>query len=216
MRNLAGVAVFLALLGWVGISNADIVGFQAMDDGDGALVCASTFDYGTYTLSITGNQYWSPGHVGVESLNPLDPLVAYFQTDTELDPTVTMRNTIDNDTGSSWTGYHVNVYMDKPFDLLNPVLVWYPSTSESGWSGSITVTPAVQIGFSPDVWQAQLDYVGGTPIPDGGVLDFSYKMSFVGTVHYCQEMIPIPEPGTFALVLCGLAGLVVVRRGIGS
>ena len=54
--------------------------------------------------------------------------------------------------------------------------------------------------------------MGGTPIPDGGTIDFSYQMTFVGNVQYCQQMIPIPEPGTLILVLSGLVGLVVMRR----
>jgi hypothetical protein len=57
-----------------------------------------------------------------------------------------------------------------------------------------------------------VDYWGGTPIPVGGTLDFSYQMTFIGTVHYCQELIPVPEPGTAVLALAGVGGLALVAR----
>ena len=68
-----------------------------------------------------------------------------FPERSDLDPTVTMRNTIDNDTGFSWTGYHVNVFMDNPFTV-SAATIYTPATSEPGWTGSITVSPAVLVG----------------------------------------------------------------------
>lgn len=201
LRILSTIAMLLAA---TAVSRADIIAWGAADDGDGAITCQSSWDAGTTTLSIVGNQYWGPGHVGTDPLSDR----AFFQTDTPLDPTVTVRNTIDNDTGFSWTAYHVNVYMTKTFTL-SAATIYTPSTSEPGWSGSVTVSPAVWNGTE---YEGQLDFTGGTPIPNGGTIDFSYKMSFIGSVQYCQEMIPVPEPGTFALLLSGLIGLAVFRR----
>ena len=127
-----------------------------------------------------------------------------------MDPTVTLRSAIDNDTGLPWSGYHVNIYMNKLFSVANAT-VYTPLTSEPGWSGSVSVSSAVWNGSA---YQAQLDFTGGTPIPDGGILDFSYQMSFTGSVQYCQEMTPVvvPEPGISALGLGGLVGMLVRRR----
>lgn len=198
------ILAIVALLAWSSVGKADIIGYGAAADGDGVIECTTSWDAGTYTLGIVGNHLqWGPGHVGKDPVTG-DGVAAYFTTDTELDPTVRMRNTIDNDTGIAWTGYHINVYMNKSFSLSDAVVYYSPSgdTSEPGWTGSVTVTPAVWNGSA---WVGQVDFSAGTPIPDGGVLDFSYKMSFLGSVYYTQEMIPIPEPNT--LVLLGMAGL---------
>lgn len=206
MKTITALVTFVTALALGGIGQASIIGWGIADDGDGAIVCNGSWDAGTSTMGIVGNQYWGPGHMGTLPLSA----TAYFQTDTELDPTVTMRNTIDNDTGSSWSGYHINVYMNKAFSV-SVATIYTPDTSEPGWSGSITVSPAVWNGSE---YQAQVDYTGGTAIPDGGTIDFSYKMIFTGSVQYCQEMIPtlVPEPGTFVLALGGLLGLVALRR----
>jgi hypothetical protein len=203
MNSSKIIAIAVALLAWASIGKAEILSAPCADDGDQAIICTATWDLPNLTMNIVGNQYWGPGHIGTLPLSER----AAFLTD-GLDPTVKMHNTIDNDTGLTWTGYHINVYMDKAFTLSEP-LIYKPDTSEEGWTGVITVSPAVDIGGG--VWKGQVDYSAGTPIPNGGVIDFSYKMTFVGTVHYCQEMIPVPEPGAIILVLSGLLGLVVVR-----
>jgi hypothetical protein len=209
MRRIGTFVLFVGLLALATAANAEIIAAGAWDDGDGALVCdSSAWDVGTYTMRVTGDQYSGPGHIGKENLAISN---AYFTTNTELDPTVTIRNTIDNDTGFSWTAYHVNVYMDKPFTL-SDVTVYRPYTSETGWTGSVTGS-VVQI--SPTEWQGQIDYVGGTPIANLGMLDFGYKMSFLGSVHYCQEFIPVPEPTAIVLAFVGIAGLWVTRRRLG-
>jgi hypothetical protein len=200
MKTIGTIAILTAILAWATTGSASIISADCAADGDGALQYSATnWDSGTYTMSIDAGQYWGPGH-----------MIGDFVTDTELDPTVTMHNTIDNDTGFDWTAYHVNVYMNKYFTLASPT-VYYPFTTSPGWSGNITVSPAVLV--SPGVWEAQVDFVGGSPILDGtGVIDFSYQASFTGTVSFCQEMVPIPEPGILALGLSGLVALVVTRR----
>ena len=161
-------------------------------------------------MSITGYQCASPGHIGKECLDNTAYFTAHSETDP--DPTATLYTSIDNDTGYDWTAYDVNVYMTKPFTLSSPAVF------ADGWSvGSYDSTATLEDGR----YEASVHFVGGTPVPTGtgtdnetdpGTLDFSYKLSLTGSVNYCQEMIPIPEPGTLALVLVGLAGSLVTRH----
>jgi hypothetical protein len=211
MKILTTSLAFLALLTLSTVAQAGVIGVAA-DDGDGAVVCTGTWtpnplwtpgssdDAGL--MAIVGDVYWGPAHVGKESLDG----TARFEVSG--DPTVKLRTTIDNDTAISWTGFLVNVYMDQPFTLTLPT-VYTPDTSEPGWSVASYVSTAVPVGGH---WEATVDFEGGTPIPYGGTLDFSYKLTFDGTVHYCQEMTPIPEPTTIVLAMAGMVGLVLVRR----
>jgi hypothetical protein len=190
--------ILAALVASVTLSRAEIIGHTLAADGDGVVTC-NIYDLintstDNYRLDIYGDHnVWAPGHILGDIL-----------TDTEVDPTLAFYQSIDNDTAFAWGDYHVKVTMNKSFTFSNVGVV------NSGWTFAPVATPTM-VGTN---WIGYIDYYAGTPVIVGGTLNFNYAVSFVGSVQFCEELTPsaVPEPGTFALVACGLAGLLVLRR----
>jgi PEP-CTERM motif len=191
-RMLAVVAVLMAC---VSFSYADIISNTIADDGDGVVSCYTygfqkTADH-EFLLNIDGSHnIWDSGHIQGDII-----------TDSDLDPSLTLSNSIDNDTGSTWTDYHVKVTMSKVFTLDNVTV------ANPGWT-SVTTAPA-QVGSD---WIGYIDYFAGSPIPNLGAINFSYRLSFTGSASFQEELTPTPEPGTLVLLAGGLIGLVAIRR----
>jgi hypothetical protein len=191
--------VVVAALSWASVGSATIIDEKCWDASDGALQNTTwVWDQTNYIMSISAGQT-APGEVQ-----------GWFTTDSSGDPTITLNNTINNDTSYAWTSYDVNVLMNQPFTLTSPV-VYYPETTEPGWTGTVTVSPAVPIGGGE--YEANAVFTGGAPLQIGDVIDFGYQVSFTGSVNFTQQLIPVPEPGTLVLLCGGLAGLVAVWRG---
>jgi hypothetical protein len=200
MRILATTPFFMAVLAAASVSSATSIDEDLWAQSGGALQNAAwSWDQTNYVMSIGAQQYLSPGNV-----------LGWFTTDSSADPTITMENAIDNDTGFAWTSYDVNVYMNQQFTLSAPVV--YPDTTEPHWSGTITDSPAVWNGAQ---WEAQAIFEGGTPLPVGGVLDFGYQASFTGNVDFTQQLVPVPEPGALPLIFGAVAGLLAIGRKMG-
>jgi len=182
----------IGLLAFVPLSQADIVDWEADDDGDGAIVCDCAFDDVSYELEVDGVQYWWPGHVE-----------GWFETDTETDPIVWFRNTVTNDMTVEpylWTDFHITMTMNKTFSILDAF------TSNDGWTHSYTPTATYDSGLG--LWVGTVDYVmesGGVPIDEMEDGQFDFKVSWLGSMTFCMEYIPTPEPCTLALL--GLGGL---------
>lgn len=195
------IAIICALLACASISNASLILEDYSVDPasiQNPIVGLATGGPEDYSLLISGNQSQSPGSV-----------LATITQDVPGDPNIWVSNGFENDTDFAWTDYHVVVKMDHPFNLSNAVVLPPPSD----WTSTpFLLTPAVYDG---SLWYVgNVDYQSGTPIPIGGELDFTYKISFDGhsSTQYCQELYPTPEPGTLMLLVCGLLGLLAVRR----
>lgn len=190
---LASTMVLVAVTGAQGA----IIGWNCEDDGDGALVMgAKTWtDLGltggipTYQLDMSATQNWHPGHMEGD-----------FTTDTETDPIVWLVQSVDNATTFAWTDYHIAIGMDKPFSIIGVV-------APPDWTWIITAPAAGQPlpGHpSPGTgWVGMVDFYAGSPIAIGSSGNFGLVLQFDGSVQFCTEQYPTPEPATLALLLCG-------------
>ncbi len=194
------LAGLLAILMATPFVSGNIIGAEAADDGDGAIVCTATWDPGTSTMNVDGVQYWHPGHIA-----------GSFTTDTELDPTVWIVESVDNYTNFTWTDYHIDIGMNKPFSIVGVV-------APPDWTWSITpVASGQQLPNQPPGtlgWVGKVDYNAGTPIAPGQTGTFGLVVSFTGSVQFCTAQVPTPEPATMCLLALG--GLVLARRRRGA
>ena len=174
-------------------------GWCCHNDADGALNCVAgdlSYDGTNYSTSITGDQFWGPGH-----------MIGDVKTDTPLDPTLILTTDDTNETSFAWTGYDVTVSMANSFTLTSTAVIPPP--------GDWTI-PTTPVAWDPVTSQyvGQIDFTGGTPIAIGDDFEFTYKLKFSGSTSYSftQAMEPVPEPSTIVLLGVGVLGLIACRR----
>jgi hypothetical protein len=217
------LAVLVVLLACASISKAEISYWDCAPDGDGVITLNSPappyspnpkwteLEEGEYEMTMKATHNPSL----VKALD-YGHMVGSFVSNG--DPNVKFTNSIDNDTGETWTDYHINIYMDHPFSIVsgsafvNTPSDWNPNSIIT----PVNVTPGVYVdgdGHS-HAYEGSIDYYAGTPVPDTGTLEFGYKVNFTysGTINFTQEMLPTPEPSALVLLACGLLGLLVIRR----
>ncbi len=188
-----------ALLAGAAFSRADnITNINIWDYNSSVLTCSYgplvTVSPGNYQYGIDGTQVaWAAGS-----------MEGTIYTDgTGTDPTLQLDEQINNDTGYTWNDYEVTITMSQPFSFSNV------GVTNGGWTYNITAP--VQVGSD---WIGYIEYDAGNVVPNGGTLDFSLSVSFTGTASFEEDLMPstVPEPGTFALMVCGLTGLLVMQR----
>jgi hypothetical protein len=182
------------------IANADITGWTCADDGDGAIVMnpnpSWTEDAAGYHIGMSGTQYWAPAHIGGD-----------FTTDTPTDPTVWIVENVDNQTGFTWTDYHIAIGMNKNFSIAGVV-------APPDWTYTITAPAAGrQMPNNPPGTLGTVGYINyfaGTPIAVGDSGSFGAVVSFLGSVAFSTEQVPTPEPATLSIL--GLGAMALLRK----
>lgn len=196
----ASVFLLAAVLAVGSVAQADIIDWNCADDGDGGIVMNqpswSEVGPAEYMLEMSGTQYFYPAHMDGD-----------FITDTPDDPTVWIIQTVENQTDFTWTDYHIAIGMDKPFDIIGVVApldwTWVVSQPVAGQPLPSHTNPGT--GYVGTV-----DFFAGTPIPIGGSGNFGLVVSFLGSVSFCTEQIPTPEPTS--LLLLAVGGLFLARK----
>jgi hypothetical protein len=199
-KNLLAAFLVVCLVS-VPLLNAAIIDWNCADDGDGAIVMDTpAFSYegeDLYTLTMSGTQNWAPAHVEGD-----------FTTDTELDPKVWIIEDIENQTTFAWTGYQIVIGMTKTFTISSVV-------APDNWTFSITATAAGTIpNGGGSGYVGIVDYYAnpGYELAIGDSADFGLKIEFLGTVAFCTEQTPIPEPATLGLFSIGALAFMRRRR----
>jgi hypothetical protein len=193
-KILAFAAATLLLTGLT-TARADVTGISYAPAANGAINCPIYTWPGGTDVNIYGYQYWGPGAINFS-----------VATDSSGDPTLTLGNAIVNDTAFAWSGYEVTVTMNQTFTLSSASV-----TVPTDWTVSSVVEPGAPVAGT---YTGNIFFSAGTPVQIDQSLDFSYQLSFLGSVQFTETLTPTPEPGTCSLLLGGLAlgGWITSRR----
>lgn len=197
LKGFVCLSVTAAVLMCCSVSRADITNTTLQAYSDGVMTCNFS------GLSQIAPQSFQQSVNGVQSAFATGEMWGNILTDTPNDPSLTLLHSINNDTGLTWTDYHLEITLSETFAISNV-------TVDNGWTS--VVTAPTQVGSD---WIGYIDYYSGTPILNGGTLNFGYTMTFTGSVSFTEDLTPstsVPEPTTATCFLLGLGALVCSWR----
>jgi hypothetical protein len=177
-------------------ARATVTGISYSPVGTGAISCPVYSWPGGTDVNIYGSQFSGPGSI-----------LFNVTTDSSGDPTLTLGNSINNDTGFAWTGYEVQVTMGQTFNLSAASVTVPPD-----WTVASVMQPGAPVA---GIYTGDIIFSAGTPVQPDSALDFSYQLSFTGSVQFTETLTPTPEPGTAGLLVGGaflLGGWVIRKR----
>jgi len=187
-RSICVAVIGLSLL--TAAANAGIVVDLQVPESSAVVVSEWNWDQVAQHLQLTEQVYDRPATINVA-----------FMTDEERDPSVWIIKRVENDTTFAWTGYTVEIGLDRLFQIDG-------ASAPTGWD--YTITQPVLIG-SNYVGTVSYEYGGpGTEINVGDWADFGVGVSFEGDVNFCINQVPVPEPGS--LLLMASAAMIAVGR----
>jgi hypothetical protein len=203
-RILAIVAVFAASITF---SRAGITGVT-LSAYSGGMTCSNT---DVVQIGAPTDNAYQMGIIGDQYDTSTATLEGYITTDG--DPSLNLVHTINNDTGSIWSDYHVVVTMGQSFTFSDITV------TNTGWSA----IPPTGTGPSPSGpnWVGTIDFFASGPsdyLNPGDILGFSFALNFTGNVSFTETLTPstVPEPSAIALLACGLMGLFVIQRRLAA
>jgi hypothetical protein len=193
--KILAVAVAASFLTGLTTARANVTGITYASGNSAALNCPYYYWPGGTSVNVVGTQYYGPGSINFN-----------VTTDSTGDPTLTLGNNVVNDTGFAWTGYEVTVTMGQTFTLSSALVTVPPD-----WTVSSIMQPGAPV---LGVYTGNIFLSAGTPVQVNQNLDFSYQLSFNGSVQFTETLTPTPEPATCTLLLGGLAlgGWIARRR----
>jgi hypothetical protein len=163
-------------------ARANLTGVTYTPDSTGAIICPIYTWPGGSNVNVYGSQ------------SAAGSILFNVTTDSSGDPTLTLGNSINNDTSFAWTGYEVQVTMAQTFTLSAAMVTVPPDWTVGSVNGPT---------FVAGMYTGDIIFAAGTPVPPTGQLDFSYQLSFNGSVAFTETLTPTPEPGTVGLLVGG-------------
>ncbi|HUA37002.1 MAG TPA: hypothetical protein VMA35_01230, partial [Candidatus Sulfopaludibacter sp.] len=127
------------------------------------------------------------------------------------DPTLTINESVNNESSFVWTEYVLDVAMNQTFTISSAAV-----TAPPGWTETITQPTGPDINGN---YNGMIDYAltaGGTPVAIypalNSILYLGYQINFNSTTSYTvtETATPVPEPGAISLLL--VAGLLLGGR----
>jgi hypothetical protein len=185
--------VALSLIASVTLSRASITNAWLYSGDNSIMSC-------TYNWSASDPNNF--GVAGTQYSTASALLRGYVYTDTPTDPTLSLGENINNDTGIAWSDYHVQISMAQSFSFSNV------GVSNPGWTYSV-VNPT----FNGTSYVGEVNYFAGSPVVNGGLFVFNLSISFVGSVVFTETATPsfVPEPTTMGIGAVGGLLLLVAR-----
>jgi hypothetical protein len=186
------------------LSHATITSIPTWNYSGGLYCYAPVFSSPDQSVGLSGYQMGF-GSIGMT-----------IMADTPADPTLTVNNSINNQSSFLWTEYIVSVAMNQTFNINSAGVV-----APAGWTAIITQPGAPVAG----VYTGIIDYVGGTPVAiypgANSILNYGYQVTFSGSTSYSltESANPVPEPNTAAFILISgtlIGGRMLARRRTAS